>query len=263
MSHHLNTTILMLTIFSLAAGSVPLKAQESAVTPEQIRSAYRQLDYRKTVDLSERYLEAHPRIEKDILLQVLQYRAFAQVALGRDDAARSTLRSILITDPGYRLNENLASPKVKRLFAELQDESPQAREEATVHPSYVVLEDVKTQATLKSILFPGTGQRFLEQPRGYIYTGIAGASLGFFIYSAFRVPSAREDYLKANDAEQIAEKYDTYNRWYQYRNSALVAYVATWALSVTDVLIFGPSAQPVLSVQPHDSGLEFTLSFQF
>lgn len=250
-------------VMVLLASWAGVYAQNSPVTPGQIRQAYQQFEYERTVSLGERYLENHPRIDKTTLLQVLQYTTFAQVALGRDEDAQRTIRSILVTDPTFEPDEKLASPKVERMFADLRSELTSSETTPEIQPSHLILQDVKTGAALRSIIFPGAGQRYLDQNRGFLYVGVAGVSLGIFLYSAFRLPSARKAYLKASDPKQIESKYDEYNRWYHYRNNSLIAYASSWSLSVIDVLIFGPSTQPVFSVQPHQSGVEFALNLHW
>jgi len=256
----LRLSILCMVLF---CGGSLLVAQEQSVSIEQVRTAYEQLHYQRTVTLGEEYLANNPRISKESLLEVLQYIAFSQVALGKDEAAKRSLRSILITDPTFQLNENLASPKVTRVFTELKSEMQVSSTQPSSEPSHVILEDVKTAATLRSVIFPGSGQNYLNQHRGYVYNGIAAISLGVFVYSSIRVPTAHKDYLQATDPKAIADKYDTYNHLYQYRNNSLILYLSTWTLSLADVLVFGPSTQPHISLIPSESGVNLALNFRW
>jgi len=256
----LRLCIIFILLFS---GGFTLVAQEQSVSLEQIRDAYEQLQYEKTVTLGEQYLASNPRMGEEPVLEVLQYIAFSQVALGKDEAAKRSLRSILITDPTFELNENLASPKVTRLFTELKSERELSSLQPSSEPSYVILRDVKTTATLRSVIFPGSGQTYLDQNRGYVYNGIAAISLGVFVYSSIRLPGAHKDYLQASDPKTIANKYDIYNQLYQYRNNSLLLYLSTWTLSLADVLVFGPSTQPHISVIPTKSGVNLAVNFRW
>lgn len=258
MRFRLFTILLMLS----CCGS-SLIAQEQSVSLEQIRASYEQLNYPKTIDLGETYLANNPRVSKQTLVEVLQYVAFSQVALGQEDAAKRTFRSILVTDPAYELNEKMASPKVIRIFQEVKTQASTASPQIQRSASHVILEDVKTGAVLRSIIFPGVGQTYLGQTRGYVYNSIAAISLGVFLYSSIRLPAAHSAYLKATNPDEITNKYNTYNQLYQFRNNALITYLGTWSISLLDVMVLGPSTQPRIGFSPSYSGVNLAVSFQW
>lgn len=239
------------------------QSSQPAVTLDSIRSAYETLQYQSAIELSDAYLSAHPRLPKYELVTALQYRAFSQMALGKEDEARNTLRSALVADPDFTLDRQIASPKIVRIFNEVRSNIQSGSMTLNEQGSPVILEDRKTNAVLRSALFPGLGQIYLQQPRGYMYSAVGVLSMGTLLVSAYRVPTLRENYLRATDTDVIQTRYDAYNQWYQLRNTAGIIALLSWSVSLSDVLLFAPDHPAKLSLIPRESGFAMQIALQW
>jgi|GEM_PF-1948651 len=256
---HRAAIVLCLVISTTA--SAQNQEEKAPTTIEDIRQAYQQLEYARTVEMTERYLQAHPRIPKEALLRILQYRAFSQVALGNEEEARNTLRSILVSEPDFRLDRQIASPKVVQLFESLKTETLNGEADSEFVPSVVIAEDVQATAMLRSVVFPGLGQTYLRKKRGFAYIGIAATSLGLTVYSAVRVPRLHDRYLQATSPSIIEDRYDQFNRWYQVLNSAAVIYGITWGIALADLVVFRDTNSPAFAFLPVGDGIQLHATY--
>lgn len=259
----MKNTITMLSLIIGAGLFAQSPGDTASISMEDIRQAYQQLEYARTVDMTEQYLGSHQRAPKEDLLTILQYRAFSQVALGNEDAAKRTLRSVLVSEPNFELDRQVASPKVIEIFENLKSGTQKIEQLPKTSPQVVIAEDLQVRAMLRSIVFPGLGQLYLDKPRGYAYASVAAASLGLTVYSAVLVPGLHDDYLQATSPAVIEDKYDEYNQWYHIRNSAAVIYAVNWGLSLTDILIFGDQHSPTFSLLPGQDGLRLNMSYSW
>jgi len=255
----------ILLLLLLLAGVVPQDglAQQRQGTLDSIRIAYRNLEYARALQRAEFYLAEHPRVPETQLLTVLQYMAMSQLALGREQDARETLRSILVTNPSYQLDQRIVSPKLQTMYRQLRQAQDQSDRNQPASVRYVVKEDVYTEATLRTLIFPGLGQRHLDQHRWYVYSGLAGLSLAGFGYAALKLSGAHESYLEATKPEVIDDRYATYNRYYRLRNTAIASYLATWAIATTDILLQSrtPDTSPQISLHGSLRSLSFTIQW--
>jgi TonB family protein len=63
---------------------------------------------------------AHPGASSPDATEVVAYRAFCLLALGRTDAARAVVESLVLIDPLFRPAEDQASPRVRAFFDEVR-----------------------------------------------------------------------------------------------------------------------------------------------
>jgi hypothetical protein len=126
---------------------------------------------------------------------------------------------------------------------------------------WIIIEDRRARSTLRSIIFPGWGQIYNNKARGYIFSGIAGISLGYFIYSSVQLRKTHQEYLKAYTEDDIERKYASYNKWYIRRNNSLLVYSGSWTLSLIDILFDPFSKENRLLISPNSSSIGLIFSF--
>lgn len=253
--------LILLFVLQLLAGFVHgVPPDSQSVTLETIIASYENLRYERTVKQCEEFLSTHPRLPEAKLLKVLQYLAMSQLALGEEEQAKRTLQSIIIANPEYSLDRRIVSPKLIELYRNQRARERQSGDISEPAVQYLVKEDLRTEAMLRSVIFPGLGQTYLDQSRGYLYAGIAGISLGIFGYSVIQTPRAHERYLGATDPQNIEQRYATYNRLYQLRNNSLIVYLGTWMIAGVDAFISSrPSGNLRISLNGIPTHLTVTL----
>jgi len=116
--------ILLLSLGFWAVSAAPAQAADSRQLFQEALICYGEIDFLCTLaklDEAAR-LEREGANDPDQLAQIYQYRAYAQVALGEEAAARESFRQILIVKPGFTLAPDTVSPKIYALYEEARRE---------------------------------------------------------------------------------------------------------------------------------------------
>lgn len=161
------------------------------------------------------------------------WKGFAMAAWGRSEEARQSFAVALSLDQSLSLDPREVSPKIVAEFdavrAAASLPTPQVR-------SYLLLEDLRARAALRSMVMPGWGQWTLGRKTGGLVAG--GVFLG--LVAAWVATGSWEDrahtrYLRARDAE-VESAYDEYNQAHKIHAAVGALAVTTWVASLVDVL---------------------------
>ena len=149
-------------------------------------------------------------------------------------------------------------PETKKL---LPDERPKSQsEDSTTNKKFV-------NGAIKSLVLPGWGHTYINDPKGkwYMAGSIAGLSTAIWLYVSTN--RYEEKYLNETDAEQIESRFKKYKSYYQARNMAIGLYALYWAYLQYDFLNLSDFSQEnpqlYLSSGNNQSDLQITLSFHF
>jgi len=107
-----------------AAVGGEVQAPEPAPTEARLIQgiqAYEHLEYEQGIQILQR-LSAEPGLTPSRKKEALLFLALCQAALGRNDPSRKSFLEILEMDPDFRLDTNLYSPKILRLFDMARDD---------------------------------------------------------------------------------------------------------------------------------------------
>jgi hypothetical protein len=194
--------------------------------------------YEELLSLTESALsQSQSELER---IDLLEYRAFSQVALGDTVDARESFQQLLILDPGHRLDPLQVSPKIREVFdrarAFLVKRGETSRLRTLEREFYAFRSEYleKRRALRWSLLFPGLGQWKRKSPLGPPLLGIALADLIFVAVSHVRVSQTHQTYLGKRDPAEIQAAYDTYRTWYRARGYALISFAGLWTISVLE-----------------------------
>lgn len=246
-----NGLLLALALFLAAA---PARSQQPPRLAG-IWDAYQQLDYERAADSARVALEAFDRYAPPELAQVHAVLGLIDFAGNDASAARAQFAAALSLDPDLRLDPLLVSPKTRAFFEEVRTEVTQTRPGAEPPPSvrYVVVEDRRTAAALRSMVLPGWGQLYKgHRTKGAVLTGLWSAAAGSMALAHLRRRDARQRYDEATTPEEATARYEPFNRWHRRRTAALYAAATIWAVGYVDALATraAPPASRPLRLDP-------------
>lgn len=209
---------------------------QTAVDPvPEILDAYQQVDYERAEALARAALADLDGLRPGQLVEIHKVMAFISLSRGYDDEAERHFISALSLEPDLTLDPALVSPVVIGFFEDVKANADLdvAVPEAAVR--YVVVQDVRAAAALRSLIVPGWGQLYKDHPaRGGAFLAVwAGAATAAVLGHA-RYHDARDRYDGATDPAAIAEAYDEMNRWYRVRNNFALGGAAVWAGAVLE-----------------------------
>ncbi len=185
------------------------------------------------------------------------WKGFALAASGDRLAARASFATALSLDGRLTLDPREVSPKILTEFEAARSSRTSGPEAPAV--IYLVTEDVRPTAALRSVLLPGWGQWTMgRKGRGALFGAAACGALGGWIAAARWEDRAHDRYLAAS-GDDIASAYDDYDRAFKTRRTLGYATIAVWAAAVVDVLL-GPS--PPMRIAASTSGVEMGVTFR-
>lgn len=248
-------------------GAFPLQAQPTQPSPTQVLQeiwqAYQQLDYNKVETLTRQALLHYQHYTPTQLVELHTVLALVLMARNEPAEARQHFEAALSLNPQLELDPVLASPKVRDFFEQIRQE--RAHQSATENPlswRYVVQPDPRPMAALRSLLFPGWGQRYKGQTqKGWFLSTIWGLLVGSSLIAHLEYKWAWSAYLEETNPFRIEDHYRTANHWFKTRNTLLLATGAVWLYGYLDALILPATSTQRLQLIPQINGMEVRWSF--
>jgi hypothetical protein len=225
--------ILLLIMVSVAG------AQDVAPTVAQIRESYNNLNFARTIALSERAIAVYQNYPPESLVQIYQYRAMAFYSTDMEQEAAASFTSALSLEPDLKLDPATVSPKIRNFFEDVKkkqtDKSAGTGAEKEIR--YVMQEDIRPQAAWRSALLPGWGQLYKEQRvKGFcIVSGFMLNTVGL-ITAAIYENSAHDAYRNALQPAEIDSKYNEYEKWNNIRRILTGTEIVIWVYAFGDAL---------------------------
>ncbi len=261
----LHIALLML----MAALICPLttRAQRSNVQEiEDIRSAYENLDLEVAEARIEAALDDFSRFSPVELGQIYIISALIHFSRGDEAGTREQLAFALQVNPNLMLTSRDTPPQVITLFEQLQ-----AEKAASAGPEpelrYLVMQDPRPAAVMRSMILPGWGQLYKNEKRkGLMLMSAWGVTSAGTLIAQLQRHRAEDAYLSAETLEELNARYPKFDRWHKARNNLLVAASAIWVYSYVDALLRPPSpaSSPVeLSLIPTPGNVELNLRVRF
>ena len=255
--------------------SVPAIAQQPDSTLlESMRTAFRELDYTRAEAVAQNILSTYGAYSVEELIEAHTTIALLKYAQNRQDESRQHFESALSLNGDLELDSLLVSPKIMAFFDDVRTESTlrQANAESMVVVRYMLQEDPRPGAALRSMILPGLGQLYkTERRKGWMIVGAWTGALTATTAAHIARQNARRSYLGARDPSEIADRYDTYNRLHKIRNGLALVATGIWIYGYLDALI-GPVVLPspgpskttlTFSPSPEVSYGRLTISYRF
>lgn len=229
----------------IAFGAAPACGQGQVPQAQQVEAiweAYKQLDYEQVESKAHAALASFEGFNTQQLTQIHAVLGLVKFAQNDSEAARQQFEAALSLTPALRLDPRLVSPKVitffERVRQELQKEEAVSEEPASPPVRYILVEDPRPAAALRSAALPGWGQLYKkEQRKGRLLVGLWSTTLSGAAVAHLVRAQAKEAYQDARDPEVIEERYGTYNGWHKVRTAFLFGAGLVWVYSYYDALL--------------------------
>jgi hypothetical protein len=192
--------------------------------------------------LALKILDTRDDLDRTDRSQIHQLLAFC--AMANDDEANAMRQFVeaLRLNPGITADPITWSPKVRRVFGLAQEE---VRKQIVQEIQLKQALEASTcrRAALKSLYFPGAGQRLKGHPnRGGIISALFIGSAAGLVYSQFKLPAARDRYLNATTSQSARTYWKTYRDYYHLSTVTGLAAGAIYLYAFTDALVSPPAA---------------------
>lgn len=221
-----------------------------------IKNAYENLDFSVAEARVDAAIDAFDRFTPAELGEI--YSISALIFFARDDQAgtRRQLDLALQVNPELKLSAREAPPQVIAILDELI-QIRAASLPAETELRYLIVEDPRPAAVMRSMVLPGWGQLYKKQrKKGILLMSAWGlTSVGVLVAHNER-KKAEAFYLASIDLQQINNRYPAFDRWHKARNSLFIAAAGVWAYSYVDALLDHPS--PLSNNKKHPLQLSFT-----
>lgn len=225
-------------IFLLFLLMLSATAQDKPLALHEVQALYENLQYHQVLSRVKAELEARPQQPLSRLEVLLKYLALAEASLGREAEARGTLASLVLVNPDFQFHSGEVSPKIMEIFQDVRSEYVRSGGTEKQQPTYLVRTDRRSQLILKSIAFPGWGQIIAGEKRGYAWGTLFTTALVGSGVAAYMTHQTHTDYLDAYEPDVITSCYETYNQWYQWRNTLILTTILTYTGNLLDVSFF-------------------------
>jgi hypothetical protein len=250
----------------LCLASSATQAQDNAANRiKDIHRALQRAEYQIAADLADSAITHFEDYSPAQLAEIHALRALIASDRNERAAVDAHFLSALQLAPDFQLDPIFFSPAMQLRFEQLRAKMPKNEAPVRVETRYVMLPDPRLEAAWKSLLLPGWGQRSKGQrSKGQIFTISAAVLAGAMITTHILRERAEEDYLAANE-ENVVSRYDTFNRYHQWRNSLALGLAVVWGAAVLDAIIV-PASSPAgkLGTAPinHHRGMGTFFSLQ-
>lgn len=208
--------------------------------PDVLRDDFGSGRYQQMIERVDSSLAQSIGLTLPELARLHLWKGFGQVALGDRSGARASFGVALSLDSALVLDPREVSPKILSEFEAARALGGEVVRRDTP-PTYLVMEDRRPRAALRSMLVPGWGQWTMGRKATGAAFAVAGLSaLAGWVAADGWADDTHARYLRATGGD-IADAYDDYNRAYKTRRLLGYGVLAVWAGSVADVLL-GPTA---------------------
>ena len=231
----------------LTLWATPTYGQSTPPRVEAMWDAYQQLDYATAADSARAALDAFEAYSRDELAQIHTILGLIEYSQNQPQDARDQFTAALSLNPNLTLDPLMVSPKILTFFEEVQAEFSRLQGDdkaASDAVRYVIVEDRRSEAALRSMVLPGWGQIHKgDRTKGRVLLGLWGTMVGSTVAAHLLRANAERDYKAATTPSVALDRYDTFNTWHQTRNALLLGAATVWAYSYIDALMTGGASR--------------------
>ncbi|MFA6456954.1 MAG: hypothetical protein WCW40_09045 [Bacteroidota bacterium] len=247
----------LVVVLSLAAFAQQVSADSTLTEIERLYTTGQYL----AAELESRRMSEQSGLEDSVKVQLGKWIAFSLIAQGKSMSAKERFVALLTIDENFELDPVLTSPKILSVFNDARVRFISQRKE---HPKTgLALDNTEQQSiTFRTVLFPGWEQ--MHQGRTstgtvFISAGIVTISSGL-TFELLRT-DARQKYLHATAASDIASKYDAYNSYRKAEMYSFAAFAAVYILSEFDIFTHSAVSIEPASGQNIGQQVQFRVGF--
>lgn len=241
----------------------------------EIRRAYEKLNYAEAEIKALSALKEYQRFSPTQLTEVHKILAIVYFSQNKRNEARTQFESAVSLNPDLTLDPMMVSPKILQFFEEVKRQmsgfEDRLRSNDAPEIKYILLEDPRPAAAMRSLILPGWGQQYKgENRKGIILTSLWAAGLAGSIAAHVARDNANDKYLAETEPDKIESRFATFNDLHKLRNNLALFTASVWLFSYLDAFLRKtPSAdglrhpQKRTSFAPSISPGQAYLSLQF
>lgn len=236
----MNKHLIYLLIFGLFSTSFAQQSREVQLLQE-IQNAYDQFNYTEAEIKAQTALKQYQRFTPSQLTEIHKILALIYSAQNKKEQAREHFEAALSINPDLELDPIYVSPKILNFFKKIKSEYKQNllnSDENKQEIRYVLVQDPRPSAALRSMLIPGWGQWYKgEKSKGKILMGLWGGSVTGVIIAHIIRNHAEDRYLSETNPDKIESRFKTFDRWHKIRNNLLIFAAGIWVYSYLDAIL--------------------------
>lgn len=233
--------VYVITIFILYIPTCALTQNKDTALLEEIRNAYNQLDFTESEIKAKSALHNYQRFSPAQLTEIHKILALIYYSQNKTDEARQHFENALALTPDLKLDPLFVSPKILDFYNQIKEEWKlriKNSSDAKTEVRYVLVQDSRPAAALRSMLLPGWGQLYKgEKTKGRLLVALWGVGVAGSVISHVAREHAQDKYLSETNAAKIESRYNTFNNLHKLRNNLLIFSAGIWVYSYVDSIL--------------------------
>jgi tetratricopeptide (TPR) repeat protein len=207
----------------------------------EIQKAYEQLNYPEAEIKAKAALNEYQRFSPAQLTEI--HKVLGIVYFSQNDSLQSRrhFQQALSINEDLKLDPVYVSPKILEFFEQIKgDPRTNNGDDIQRKPElrYVLVQDRRPAAALRSMLLPGWGQIYKgEKRKGLALSTLWGVGIAGAVAFHLARANAEDNYLAEVDPEKIEGRFNTFNRFHKLRNGFLLFSTGVWLYSYIDAFL--------------------------
>ncbi len=241
MNFKVKHVVCILTILLLGWPSSGKSQNKEVQLVEEISSAYNQLNYSEAEIKARAVLKNYQNFTSQQLTEIHKILAFIYYSQNKQAEARLQFEYALSITPELQLDPLYVSPKIMNFFKQIKvDQELKSRQ--SIHSDsgfrYVLVQDLRPSAALRSMILPGWGQLYKkEKTKGKVLLAMWTVGLSGSVITYLARNNAKNKYLSETSPAKIESCYNSYNRLHKLRNNVLIFSAGVWLYSYIDAVL--------------------------
>lgn len=203
-----------------------------------LESLYVHEDYVKVIEQAP-FVLLDTTLSQTEIVEVNKFYAFSLAIMGRKDGAIRIFHRILDLKPDFMLDPIKISPKIMNVFNEAKTKKVLQMPVPSPLKDTIYIERYIEKKFPVTALIPGIYQvQKKKKFKGYVIIAAEIISLAGLGISQYYYNKSHDDYLAAQDPQDINDKYEIYNSWHKKRLIFISTSTIIWLYNIIDVLYF-------------------------
>jgi len=234
-------TFLILLIVFFNFPQAALAQTDGTTLLKEIQKAYNELNYTEAEIKARSALENYQDFTSSQLTEVHKTLALIYYSQNKPTESRRQFEVALSLNPELKLDPLFVSPKILEFYSQIKAEwqlSKQQHNDIQNEIRYVLVNDPRPSAALRSMILPGWGQVYKSEKRkGLILSGLWGLGIAGSVITHFARQDAEDKYLAETNPAQIDSRFNSLNKFHKLRNNLLLFSAGVWIFSYIDAIL--------------------------
>ncbi|MFQ5825350.1 MAG: tetratricopeptide repeat protein [bacterium] len=241
MNLSIKKVVYLISILILYLPTFALTQNKDAELLEEMRNAYHQLDFTEAEIKAKSALNNYQRFSAEQLTEIHKILALIYYSQNQIDEARQHFKAALSLTPDLNLDPLFVSPKIIDFYNQIKEErrlTVKNNSNAKAEVRYVLVQDPRPAAALRSMILPGWGQLYKgEKTKGRLLMALWGVGITGSVISHLAREQAKDKYLSETNPAKIESRYNTFNNFHKLRNNLVIFSAGVWVYSYIDSIL--------------------------